>query len=356
MSRSFWAAVGAGGLVLTLGLVAALAASHSAPVRSASTHATPSHPVPIVHHIAVVHTPPLAHNPKPRAARRARHAARPALTARRSVTQRRSLTARRAVTPRRAVLARRLVVLAPGSGYPQADGSAPVRALQRRLTGLGFAPGPVDGRYGPRTTLAVERFQTARGLSVDGIMGARSFAALDAIPRSGLAPGTGTVQPSQPVRLLQRRLTRLGFTPGPVDGRYGPLTTRAVERFQHARRLTVNGIVDARTQRALRPVTRPARTTRPANHPAHPHPAAQPQPAPEGNPARVSPAHHQPGLPVTLVLLALAALGLATILLSYRRTRVRARHQPAHGEHTSTRVPELITTHDTNPGEREEQR
>jgi Putative peptidoglycan binding domain len=258
MSRSFWAAVGAGVFVLTLGLVAALAASPSAPVQPATTNAKSSYPVPIVHHIAVVHTPALAH-PKQHTTQRPRRAARPAVTQ------------------------RHLVVLAPGSGYQQVAGSGQVRTLQRRLTALGFAPGPVDGRYGPRTT-------------------------------------------------------------------------RAVERFQHARRLTVNGIVDARTQRALRPVTRPARTTRPANHPAHPHPAAQPQPAPEGNPARVSPAHHQPGLPVTLVLLALAALGLATILLSYRRTRVRARHQPAHGEHTSTRVPELITTHDTNPGEREEQR
>src|SRR5947209_10355734 len=51
--------------------------------------------------------------------------------------------------------------LAPGSGYDQLAGSMRVRSLQRRLARLGFAPGPIDGRYGPRTTTAVERFQSA---------------------------------------------------------------------------------------------------------------------------------------------------------------------------------------------------
>src|ERR1700722_14921595 len=301
MSRSFWAVVGVGGFVLTLGLVAALAANHSAPVRSAATPATPAYPVPTVHHIAVVHTPPLAH-PKPHATRRPRHAARPALTPRhaaRPAARSRHLPGR-ALAPRRAarpvVISRRLVVLAPGSGYQQAAGSGPVRVLQRRLSGLGFAPGPVDGRYGPRTTLAGERLQTARGLTVDGVMGASSFAALDATPRSGLAPGTGSVQPSQKVRVLQRRLVRLGFKPGAVDGRFGPRTTHAVERFQSARRLAVTGLVDARTQRALAPVTRPAHTTttRPARtthtQPRN-HPAAQPPAVvPEGNSTAVRPA------------------------------------------------------------------
>jgi hypothetical protein len=254
MSRSFWAVVGAGGFVLTLGLVAALAASSSAPVHPASTHAKPSHPAPIVHHIAVVHTPALAH-PKQHATQRPRRAARPA------------------VTPRH------LVLLAPGSGYQQAAGSGPVRTLQRRLAGLGLEPGPIDGRYGPRTTLAVERFQSAR-------------------------------------------------------------------------RLTVNGIVDAGTLRALRSVKRRALTARPTNHPT----SAPPPVAPEGNSTAVRPAQHQPGLPVTLVLLGLAALGLGTILLSYSRTRVRARRQPTQGEQTRALAPEYVTAQDTNGGHGEDQR
>ena len=243
-------------------------------------------------------------------------------------------------------------MLAPGSGYQQVAGSGPVRTLQRRLAGLGFAPGPIDGRYGPRTTLAVERFQIARRLIVDGVMGARSFAALDATPRSGLAPGTGSQQPSRQVRVLQRRLLRLGFRPGAIDGRYGPRTTLAVERFQRARRLTVNGIVDASTLRALRSVKRPARTARPTNHPA-----TQPPPAAEGRSTPVKPVKHPPGLPLTLVLLGLAALGLCTILLSYGRTRARTRRQPEHVEQTPRALaPEFVSVGDTDGANGEDRR
>ena len=74
-------------------------------------------------------------------------------------------------------------VLYPGAGYLQARGSASVRSLQHRLTGLGFAPGPIDGRYGPRTTQAVTRFQGAHGLPADGIAGVRTSRALRAAAR-----------------------------------------------------------------------------------------------------------------------------------------------------------------------------
>jgi hypothetical protein len=49
------------------------------------------------------------------------------------------------------------VTLAPGSGDQHAAGSSRVRGLQRRLTRLGFTTGPVDGRYGPQTTHAVQQ-------------------------------------------------------------------------------------------------------------------------------------------------------------------------------------------------------
>src|SRR4051812_33846145 len=53
-----------------------------------------------------------------------------------------------------------ITLLAFGSGYQQAGGSPAVRTLQRRLTRLGYAPGPVDGRFGPRTRAAGIAFQT----------------------------------------------------------------------------------------------------------------------------------------------------------------------------------------------------
>jgi peptidoglycan hydrolase-like protein with peptidoglycan-binding domain/DNA invertase Pin-like site-specific DNA recombinase len=55
-----------------------------------------------------------------------------------------------------------------GAGYREAAGSPRVRALQARLRGLGLRPGPVDGRFGPRTLAAVMRLQAAAGAPLSG--------------------------------------------------------------------------------------------------------------------------------------------------------------------------------------------
>lgn len=66
-------------------------------------------------------------------------------------------------------------------------------------------------------------------------------------PTRTLAPGASGAD----VKLLQRTLTRLGYSPGGMDGRYGPATKAAVARFQGASGLTADGIVGPRTLAAL---------------------------------------------------------------------------------------------------------
>lgn len=60
--------------------------------------------------------------------------------------------------------------------------------LQRRLTSLGFSPGLLDGKFGRQTKAAVEAFQRAYGLVVDGIPGRQTWAALTAATTPA-APG-----------------------------------------------------------------------------------------------------------------------------------------------------------------------
>jgi glycosyltransferase XagB len=57
---------------------------------------------------------------------------------------------------------------------------------------------------------------------------------------------------SERVREVQRRLHRLAYRPGPVDGLFGPRTERAVRRFQRAEGLKVDGIVGPVSLAALR--------------------------------------------------------------------------------------------------------
>jgi len=123
---------------------------------------------------------------------------------------------------------------------------------------------------------------------------------------------------SRRVREVQRRLTRLGYHTGPVDGFYGPLTRSAVQWFQIKHGLRPTGVVAATTLVALRD---PKALTQPGKAQAkQPRASAQPQPQPAGRPAPVktrpassaTPAWLLPALiAVLVVLLATAAFTLA---------------------------------------------
>lgn len=59
-----------------------------------------------------------------------------------------------------------------------------VRQVQSRLNGLGYWCGTADGIFGVNTRSAVRRFQSAKGLSVDGIVGPKTYSALGISPSS----------------------------------------------------------------------------------------------------------------------------------------------------------------------------
>jgi hypothetical protein len=50
-----------------------------------------------------------------------------------------------------------------------------VEVVQRKLYSLGYNPGPIDGRYGPKTLAEVKRFQRNSGLVVDGLIGIKTY-------------------------------------------------------------------------------------------------------------------------------------------------------------------------------------
>lgn len=150
----------------------------------------------------------------------------------------------------------------PAGGFPPAPTSEPypqvqlgstgdtVATLQRALNKLGYGL-TVDADFGPRTQNAVKAYQNARSLTVDGVCGPNTWALINA-GRTGKA-FPGTVQrgaAGSVVRQVQTQLLYRGYSIT-VDGDFGPATQGAVEAFQHAHALQVDGVVGVHTWTAL---------------------------------------------------------------------------------------------------------
>lgn len=67
-------------------------------------------------------------------------------------------------------------------------------AVQAALSRLGFAPGPVDGEWGPKTKAAVIAFQKAAELTPDGVVGPQTTRALQAAVAEKAEPRTVPVK------------------------------------------------------------------------------------------------------------------------------------------------------------------
>src|SRR3954471_12408415 len=209
-----------------------------------------------------------------------------------------------------------------GAGYGKPRGATAVREVQRTLRRLGWQPGPVDGLYGPRTTSAVTRFQSATGIGVDGIVGPQTRGSLQNAKTESLRRGAGFVQPdgSPRVRSLQAQLNKRGLRSGPVDGLFGPRTQAAVERLQRRNGVHANGVVTTGTARLL---------TNPSKAPEQPA-ANEPPTQPQGEQTNMEPSsgdvgNTHPGTPVRAVassssgsddvsLPIVILIGLATLL------------------------------------------
>jgi peptidoglycan hydrolase-like protein with peptidoglycan-binding domain len=132
-----------------------------------------------------------------------------------------------------------------------------VKELQARLRQLGFFNTNPTGNIGPLTREAVIQFQRNYRLPVDGIANAQ---VLEAVRRASTG-GYATQQPSRNyltlgdqgdnVRLVQERLSQLGFSNTNPDGFFNDYTRESVIAFQQYSRLNSTGNVDWQTWEAL---------------------------------------------------------------------------------------------------------
>jgi hypothetical protein len=69
-------------------------------------------------------------------------------------------------------------VQAPNTTLSPGDTGSQVKLLQESLISLGYTLGKPDGDYGPATQIAVEKFQVAKGIAEDGVVGPETLAKL----------------------------------------------------------------------------------------------------------------------------------------------------------------------------------
>jgi peptidoglycan hydrolase-like protein with peptidoglycan-binding domain len=142
--------------------------------------------------------------------------------------------------------------LSPWPLVRKGDRDHPVRTLQDLLRERGHTVS-VDGIFGPLTDQAVRAFQQAKHLTVDGIVGPKTWGALIVTVRRG--------SNGDAVRGVQEEFQFRNLSGDPskglaVDGIFGPKTEAAVRGFQQALHadipsVAVDGIVGPVTWQAL---------------------------------------------------------------------------------------------------------
>jgi murein DD-endopeptidase MepM/ murein hydrolase activator NlpD len=140
-----------------------------------------------------------------------------------------------------------------GAAQQAAASNANVAALQVALKALNLYPVSVDGVKGPFTQRGVRSFQQRHSLSADGVAGPVTRRALGRRGRPSI--GSRVMRKGNrgwDVAALQFMLQRRGYSPGGIDGGFGPGTQSAVLSFQRAAGLSVDGLAGDATIDALR--------------------------------------------------------------------------------------------------------
>jgi N-acetylmuramoyl-L-alanine amidase len=142
-----------------------------------------------------------------------------------------------------------------------ASGSA-VAEVRRMLASIGLLDNSGAGSdvFDAATELAVRHFQQRRGISVDGVVGAETFAALTGAHwRLGdrvLSHVPGQLMTGDDVTALQVQLLELGYDLVRADGVFGPSTAEGTRAFQRDYGMVADGVCGPATVRALRQLGR----------------------------------------------------------------------------------------------------
>ncbi len=157
---------------------------------------------------------------------------------------------------------------ASGRSYRRGDTGAAVAEIRAKLSLLGLLTDgagaelldPAGALFDEATDRAVRAFQQQRGISVDGLVGPRTYHALEeARWRLGdriLFFVPARLMAGDDVAALQKRLMDMGFDCGRVDGLFGVETELALREFQRNIGVVADGTCGPATLKALTQLSR----------------------------------------------------------------------------------------------------
>ncbi len=124
-----------------------------------------------------------------------------------------------------------------GDWLTKGDSGRDVEGLQRHLKSLGLYSGPVDGSFGDVTKSAVMGFQRQHGLTADGNVGpqtARALKANEVAVGDHFEQAAHVGQAGKDILGVEKKLHRLGYDTGKVDGVFDQQTLKAVRGLRKA--------------------------------------------------------------------------------------------------------------------------
>jgi peptidoglycan hydrolase-like protein with peptidoglycan-binding domain len=131
---------------------------------------------------------------------------------------------------------------------------------QQELKDKGFYKGSVDGISGPKTRMAIRRFQKSIHVTQSGRLDQATMDSLGlSAGRSGEASRSDQSSKensygntsSDTVRQAQQKLADGGYYSGKVDGMMNEGTRSAIRQYQHDKKLEVNGHLNRETAKSM---------------------------------------------------------------------------------------------------------
>jgi len=120
------------------------------------------------------------------------------------------------------------------------------RAIQRELNGRGYDSGMADGVAGPVTRAAIMAFEYDHGLALtaqptNALLKQILLGGERADPNRGKEAQVQSAEAKSVIRSVQALLARLGYEPGPVNGRFSQSTSLAIRKFEKDQALRESG-------------------------------------------------------------------------------------------------------------------